>query len=402
MTQRSVLLIEEGGIGGVADYTSELAAALARGGWAVTVATARDHRYPVQAGVRVRGVFSYVRGRHRAGRLIRRMGMSKVVNGLAHLAACVPVMRMARRVEVVHLQGGEWPPLTLVQALLIRACARRFVWTPHNTFDRGGADYRRTRALTALAMDRVILHAESDRRALPGPAAARAVVIPHGEYGTLGQRGAGSAPGRRPPRAVCADDGELIVLLFGQLRPDKGIRDLLQAALDVPGIRIWLVGEDHGGLAAAEPLLADPRLGGRVQVSEGFVEMADAPAVFDAADVVALPYHRASASGVLMLAYGYARPVVAYPSGGLPEYVLPGTTGWLCAASEPQALAAALAEIRAGGREESRRRGVAARRLAEERYSWTVIADRTARLYDEVRELGQPGPPDAVGRGSGR
>jgi hypothetical protein len=50
---------------------------------------------------------------------------------------------------------------------------------------------------------------------------------------------------------------------------------------------------------------------------------------------VALPYARAGASGVLLLAYGAARPVVAYPVDGLAEAVVDGETGWLCARPIP-------------------------------------------------------------------
>lgn len=391
MRSGSVLLVEQGGVGGVADYTGELAGALARLGWAVTVATARDHRYPPQDGVRVARLFLYVRGRTPLGRLIRRSRISKAVNGLAHLVASVPLTRMPRAADVVHIQGGEWPPLTLLQMLLARAVGTPVVWTPHNTFDRGSHDYRRVRDLTLVLANRIVLHAEYDRRTLPARASARAVVIPHGEYGSLGGRDDGAPSARRADRFAPGDDGELVVLLFGQLRPDKGIRDLLEAAIEATGVRVWLVGEDKGGLADVGGLLADPRLRNRVVIREGFVPMSEARAVFAAADVVALPYHRASASGVLLLAYGFGRPVVAYPTGGLPEYVIAGETGWLCARSDPRALAAALTDIRAGGREACRRRGAVAQRVADERYSWRAVAEQTDGLYRRLAP-GQPLP----------
>ena len=79
--------------------------------------------------------------------------------------------------------------------------------------------------------------------------------------------------------------------------------------------------------------------------------------LFAAADVAALPYHAASASAVLSLAYGFARPVVVYPVGGLPEAVVEGETGWICARAEPGALADVLADVVAVGPRERERRG---------------------------------------------
>jgi glycosyltransferase involved in cell wall biosynthesis len=97
---------------------------------------------------------------------------------------------------------------------------------------------------------------------------------------------------------------------------------------------------------------------------------------------VVLPYAVASQSGVLLLAYGFARPVVAYPVGGLVEAVEDGETGWLCARPDADALADALRTVVAAGREECARRGAAGERLAAERWSWPAIARATAAVYD--------------------
>jgi glycosyltransferase involved in cell wall biosynthesis len=379
------LLVEEGGVGGVADYTAELAAALARAGWQVDVATARDHQYLPAPGVTLHGLFPYVRGRTALGRAIRRARLSKAVNGVMHLAANAPLLRLARNADVVHVQGGEWPPLGALQALLVRAAGRPFVWTPHNTFDRGARAYARSRALTDRCADRLVIHAEHDRASLPPATAAKAVVIPHGEYGGLARRGAPDADPLTARAELGARDDEFVVLLFGQLRPDKGVRDLLLAAAEVPDLRIVLAGEDKGALAEVAELRADARLADRLVVREGFVPAEETGRLFAAADVAALPYHQASASGVLLLACGYGCPAVAYPVGGLPEYVVDGETGWLCARADPEALAEQLRAIAAGGREACGTRGAAARALADDRFSWDTIAERTAALYRDAR-----------------
>jgi glycosyltransferase involved in cell wall biosynthesis len=379
-----VVLVEEGGVGGVADYTAELAAALARAGWHVDVATARDHQYPSAPGVAVHALFPYVRGRTVLGRAIRRARLSKAVNGATHLAANAPLLRLARNADVVHVQGGEWPPLGALQALLVRAARRPFVWTPHNTFDRGSRAYARSRALTDRCAARLIIHAEHDRAALPPATAAKAVVIPHGEYGGLARRGAPDADPRAARAELGARDDELVVLLFGQLRADKGVRDLLVAAADVPEVRVVLAGEDKGVLAEVADLRADPRLADRLVVREGFVPAEETGRLFAAADVAALPYRQASASGVLLLAYGYSCPAVVYPVGGLPEYVVDGETGWLCERADPDALAEQLRTIAASGREACRARGASARALSDQRFSWDAIAQQTAAVYNDA------------------
>lgn len=373
-----VLLVEEGGRGGVADYTSALAGGIARAGWEVTVTTAFDHNQPpAPAGVRRRTVYAYARSER-----VRRARLSKPLNGLLHAAAIAPLVALARRSDIVHLQGdGEWPPLFAATMRALRLTRRPLVWTPHNTFARGAAHAGAWAAMYGAA-DRVVVHARADVPAVPDEVRDRTVVIPHGEYGGLARTG-GTAPDPAGARAALGLPAEApVALLFGHLRPDKGLDLLLRAAAQVEGLHVLVAGEDGGALAAAEPLLQ--ALGDRVVVREGFHSMEAAAGFFAAADVVALPYARASASGVLLLAYGFGRPVVVTPVGGLPEAVQDGATGWIAAGTGDDEFADALRRAVARGREALRECGEAGRRLSEERYSWDAIGARTAELYASV------------------
>jgi glycosyltransferase involved in cell wall biosynthesis len=380
-----VLLVEQGGRGGVADYTQALSAGLVQRGWRVALATALDHVYPPSPGIRVHRVFVYVRARGRIGRLARRLRLSRPFNGLAYVLVLPRLAILARSADVVHLQGGEWPPLGVATMLVLRAAGRAPVYTPHNTFDRG-RDHRASRRAEFRLAARVIIHARADVAALPASARRKTVVIPHGEYGTLASRG-GRADRTAARIALGVGEGELAALLFGQLREDKGVRDLVVAARQVDGTRAILAGDDLGALSACRDLL----VAGDTIVRRGFQPIEEAARLFAAADVVVLPYRRASASGVLLLAYAFARPVIAYPVGGLPEAVVDGTTGWLCARPDPAALRAALEDARAAGPRERERRGQAAAALASAQFSWEAISERTIALYRDVTT--RSGPP---------
>jgi glycosyltransferase involved in cell wall biosynthesis len=373
-----VLLVEQGGRGGVADYTEALAEGLARLGWRVGCATAVDHRYAAAPGVRFHRLFVYVRARGPLSRAARRLRLSRPINGLAYLMVLPWLAVLARRADVVHVQGGEWPPLSAVTALVLRAAGRPPVYTPHNTFDRGHAYGRWHRAQYRLAA-RVIVHAQADRPALPAGTRAKAAVIPHGEYGALASRG-GRADRASARRGLELADGQVAALLFGQLREDKGVRDLLLAARELDGLRVILAGEDLGALGACRDLLH----GSGTAVREGFQSIEETARLFAASDLVALPYRRASASGVLLLSYAFARPVVIYPVGGLPELVEDGETGWVCARADVLSLRHALAAAAAAGPAERERRGRAGADLARTRFSWDAIARRTGEIYRVV------------------
>jgi glycosyltransferase involved in cell wall biosynthesis len=373
--RRGVLIVEQGGRGGVADYTRALAAGLARRGLPVTVATAEDHLYGSVPGARIVTVFAYVRGHSRTARLVRRVGVGPVANGLRFLASLPALLALARRHAVVHVQGWEAVSLGIIAMVLLRASGARLVYTAHNTFDRSAGWLDSARIMPALSRQ-TIVHTEADRgRVSPPPA-----VIPHGHYRHL----ADGVPTVDPAEARAAlglcPDG-LVVLLFGVLRPDKGINDLLEAALDAPAWHILIAGEDHGGVADARQRLHSPQLVGRISVLAGFQPADQVARLFAAADLVALPYGRASQSGVLHLAYGFARPVVAYPVGGLAEAVIPGVTGWMCTEPSPRALAAVLHEAGGVGRVQLRRLGEEGRRWAERTFDWDAIAEATVAVY---------------------
>jgi glycosyltransferase involved in cell wall biosynthesis len=381
-TAGRVLMVEQGGRGGVADYTAELARALAAEGWQVALATAEDNLYEPASGVTVHRIFHYVRGRTRLGRATRRLGLGAIANGLSFLAALPRLVLLARGSDLVHTQGWEYTPLGVVAVLCLRLGGSDVVQTSHNTFERGRPRDRAHRLLAWLTA-RTIVHTRADLERVPRQVSGRVVVIPHGEYGGLARTGgAADRDAARASLGIALDAP--VTLLFGQLRLDKGLGDLLAALPQVPRLRLLVGGQEEGALAAARAQLESPALAGRVTVREGYLNMGEAAQLFAATDTVALPYAIASQSGVLLLAYGFHRPVVVYPVGGLVEAVIDGETGWICPRPDVAGLVAALTASVEAGWPECRRRGEAGARLAEERFAWPAIARRTGKLYAGV------------------
>lgn len=375
--RRGVLIVEQGGRGGVADYTGCLAAALAQRGIPVTVATADDHLYGSIPGVQIAPIFGYVRGHSPLARRARELGLGRVLNGLRFLLAMPRLARLARHRAVVHVEGWERTSLGLVATTILLASGASVVYTAHNTFERRRWAVDGTRAFAALARH-TIVHTAADAQRVSGAVS----VLPHGHYAGVADRAQPVSPATA--RAALGLSQDPVVLLFGVLRPDKGLGDLLTAAVQAPRWQVLVAGKEDGALRAEHEALSRPELAGRVTVREGFQEIDAVAELFAAADLVALPYHQVSQSGVLHLAYGFARPVVAYPVGGLPEAVIDGETGWLCAQPTPAALAAALHEADAAGRDELRRRGEAGRQWSAETLDWHSIAAATESVYASV------------------
>ena len=379
-------MVEQGGRGGEADYSAQLTRELAALGWQVVLASADDHLYDPVDGVTVRGIFHYTRGHSSLGRLLRRARIGRLANGMRFLAAVPRLVALARQADIVHVQGWEFAPLGLIATVCLRLSGATVVQTRHNTFERGDSLTQTKRTvwrILGVLTERTIVHTQADIERLPPRSRGRAVVIPHGDYGDLARSG-GVADRDDARSRLGIPAHSPVALMFGQLRTDKGLNDLLAAASGIGGLYLLIGGEELGALAAARSQLEGPELAGRVIVREGFLDMTEAAKLFAAADAVVLPYEVASQSGVLLLAYGFERPVIVYPLGGLIEAVVDGETGWICSRSDPLALAETLADFAAAGWPECRRRGVLAAQLARERFGWPEIARRTSELYGEV------------------
>ena len=64
--------------------------------------------------------------------------------------------------------------------------------------------------------------------------------------------------------------------------------------------------------------------------------------LFGAASLLALPYRDATQSALIAAGYTFGLPVIVTDTGALPEYVVPGETGWVVPADDPVQLGAVL------------------------------------------------------------
>jgi glycosyltransferase involved in cell wall biosynthesis len=360
-------------------YDHALAAALARAGVDVELLTSRFTHGPVPEaeGYRVRELFYRRAARVRPGSRLR---------APAKLVEHVPDMRRlrgaTRDADLVHLQWLDLPQVDL--ALLPPTRPR--VLTAHDVLPREPHRGQRAAARRLLrAMDAVVVHSEQGARRLReevGVPGHRVHVIPHGAFDYLTRQ-----PEERPlPAEFAAVDGP-VVLLFGLLRPYKGVDVLLEAFRDVSGAELWIVGMPRMDLAPLRELAARAR--GRVRFVPRFVTDPEIPAFMRRADLVVLPYREIDQSGVLYSALAFGKPLVLSAVGGFVEVAERDGAAELVPPGDPAALAAALEGL-LGDPERRTRLGGAAARAAAGPYSWDAIGRRTVELYAEL--LGRPAP----------
>jgi starch synthase len=198
------------------------------------------------------------------------------------------------------------------------------------------------------------------------------------------------------------DPGRPSVMFVGRITRQKGLPYLLRAAADLPPeVQLVLVAgapDTPEIYAEVEDLIADLRRHrhGVVWVAD-MLPRAEVVALLSAATVFACPsvYEPLGIVNLEAMACGLA--VVATATGGIPEVVVHGETGWLVPIEQVSNgsgipvdphrfvsdLAGALNEalsdpVRAGAF------GAAGRQRAMESFSWSAIGDQTMAVYESA------------------
>ncbi len=190
-------------------------------------------------------------------------------------------------------------------------------------------------------------------------------------------------------------DGPLRLLALGRLDRRKGLDVAIAAIARVPGVALEIVG-DGGERRTLERLSRERGVGDRV-IFAGFA--ADPrPAILRAHAL--LSSARAEGLGIALLeGMAMGRPVVALPTGGVPELVRDGETGWLAYGNDETALVRAL-ETALRERSSLAERGARATELVRARYDLRTMRDGYARVYAEVAGRASAGFSGCPGSGS--
>jgi glycosyltransferase involved in cell wall biosynthesis len=146
-------------------------------------------------------------------------------------------------------------------------------------------------------------------------------------------------------KEVCykINDGDFVLLFFGYIRKYKGLDIALEsmpAILEkIPNAKLLVVGESYDDWAAYETIIHAHDLQNHVEVVSEYVPNEEVEKYFSVSDLVLLPYRNATQSGILNIAYGFDKPVVATSVGGFTEFIEEGKTGLLVKEVSPESFA---------------------------------------------------------------
>lgn len=119
--------------------------------------------------------------------------------------------------------------------------------------------------------------------------------------------------------------GEKTILFFGRMEHYKGLGNLLDLIVEVNKANL-----DYKFIIAGKGKLEDIeefQKFDNVEILNRFITDDEIVGLFDKATFTILPYDSATQSGVSILSYAYATPVIAYDVGALGEYIVNGENG---------------------------------------------------------------------------
>lgn len=236
------------------------------------------------------------------------------VRGLRYMRGVfISVLDAKRRgLKLLHIHCFHYDVRELIASLATRLAGIRLVATLHDVESFGSRRGHVGRSLIlSLANGLILQNNYSKNVLLNGGGALRipVAVVPHPHYVDQYKR----QPTRQAARcALGLDANKLIILFFGNPRPEKGLDVTLDALArwgrdDVLLLVAGKIREDDlGGLNE----LQHGSLSGRLRIDAGRVSDADAEQYYRAADVVIVPYHRVYESGVAIMAMSFSRCVV--------------------------------------------------------------------------------------------
>ncbi len=320
-------------------------------------------------------------------RFTRRMDPLGDVSATAHLMRTL----LREKFDIVHthnLKAG------LVGRVVARAAAVPIIvhtvhgatWSIDTPEPKRSVNALLERA-ASLAADLIFTQSEADRDAF-----LKMRVVPPQKMRIIGNGvdlrrfdpALYTAAGRAHLRASMGVAPEQVLAVFaGRMVREKGLEEVYDASelLRDSNVRIAIAGRDDAerGDAPSAESVARARRAGVIFLGE----RRDMPAIFHAADVVALASWREGMPRVLIEGAAMGKPLLATNVRGCREVVIDEVTGHLVDVRSPRAIAEGLRRL-AESPLERQVMGEAARRDALDRFDLNAAVQRVTEAYDEL------------------
>lgn len=210
----------------------------------------------------------------------------------------------------------------------------KFFWTVHNRLSHDSRYIEVERSLNeelSKLAHQVFVHNELAKDILPADYFINRRKISVSEHGSYIGVYPNSSSRSEARKELGIQDGETVFLFLGQIRPYKGITDLVVAFSKIkktaPNAKLIIAGKPVHPIKPGEISQLYGSING-IQIHEGVVEDELLQVYFGAADFAVFPYKNILTSGSVLNSFSFSCPVIAPNDGVLPEVITDGVNGF--------------------------------------------------------------------------
>jgi glycosyltransferase involved in cell wall biosynthesis len=271
--------------------------------------------------------------------------------------------------------GWAIPFYTIGKIVSLKSSAR-ILYICHNVVEHETSRGKRELSKFVLSIgDCFIVHCQQDyenlKKMFPN---ARIVVNCHPTYKVFNQNSISKKEARK--KLGIADEFKKILLFFGIVRPYKGLAYLIEAmpriVNEMPDTFLLVVGEFWENKDRYLQRINEIGIEDNVKVIGRYIPNEDVGIFFSAADVVVLPYVSGTGSGIVQLAFGFHKPVIATKVGCIPEVVNDGKTGLVVERMDPFAIASAVISFYKQDMQDGFKKNIV---VDKEKFSWNRLRE---------------------------
>lgn len=268
------------------------------------------------------------------------------------------------------------------ELVIAKLLTRKLIWTVHNLFDheRRIPWERWINKFLFKICNKVIVHSLAASKtfvkinAVQESLTAKISIIPHGNYINNYENQIAKAEARRNLRL---DHFGTVFLFFGQVRPYKGIRFLIDSfdSLKDQKVALLVVGEPKCKQTALDIKIRSQN-DTRISLIMERIPDEDVQVYMNASDVVVLPFLDILTSGSILLAMSFGKAIIAPRLGSVTE-VLDENGAFLYSPEKENGLQLAM--------EEALRTDLIAKGINNftkaRKFDWVEIARKTCEVY---------------------
>lgn len=168
-------------------------------------------------------------------------------------------------------------------------------------------------------------------------------------------------------------------LCFGRIRKYKGMDSLEKIIQRTPHINYDIVGSPD---KESIPIVEKLKSYSNVTICDSEISDEEMKAYFSNTDWVILPYSSATQSGVIVDAYKFSRPVIAFDVGAISEQIINGKTGFLIENNDIENFINIINKVNCFTQKELEAYSINAYEYGYSKYAAEAVADKFVKIIN--------------------